>query len=160
MRRASFLVLAFLAACATAPKKPPVVEAPRPRPLIGANGFDLESIDRSVSPCDDFYQYVNGGWRKANPLPAIYSRYGRFEEVADRNREKLRDILETSSKATDAQAGSSTQKVGDFWATCMNETALEAQGATTIQPDLDRIAAINDRKSVVAEVHQQQQKGV
>ncbi len=150
----------LLAACATAPKQPPKLEPPKPKAFIGAHGFDLANIDRSVSPCDDFYQYATGSWRKNNPLPAIYARYGRFEEVADRNRDRLRDILESSAKAEKPEAGSATQKIGDFWAACMNESALEAGGAVPIQPDLARIDAINDRAGIVAEIHRQQQKGI
>ena len=114
MKRAVLFSLAFLAACATAPKAPTTPEPPKPKPILGQHGFDLTNVDRTVSPCDDFYQYSTGGWQKANPLPATYSRFGRFEEVADRNRERLREILETSAKATDAQPGSATQKIGDF----------------------------------------------
>ena len=128
--------------------------------MLGANGLDLANIDRTVSPCEDFYQYSTGGWRKANPLPAIYARYGRFEEVADRNRDRLRAILEDSARATNVEPGSATQKLGDFWGACMNETALEAQGAAPIQPDLDAVAAITSRTEVVAEIHRQQKRGI
>lgn len=150
----------LLAACATAPKPPVTIEPPKPRAVLGPHGFELTQVDRSATPCDDFYQYATGGWRKANPLPATYARYGRFEEVADRNRGRLREILETSAKAENPEAGSSTQKLGDFWGACMNETALETQGAGPIQLDLDRIAAIANKSGVVAEIHRQQQRGV
>ena len=150
----------FLAACASTPRQQPAPEPPRPRPLLGQHGFELTSVDRTVSPCDDFYQYATGGWQKAHPLPAVYARFGRFEEVADRNRERLREILESASKDTAAQPGSATQKIGDFWSACMNETALEAQGPAPIRPSLDRIAAISSRADVVAEIHRQQQMGL
>ncbi|HJQ36268.1 MAG TPA: M13 family metallopeptidase [Thermoanaerobaculia bacterium] len=155
------IALAILAAaCSTAPKKPPVVEPPPPKAYIGPHGFDLRQIDRSVSPCDDFYEYSVGGWIKAHPLPATYARFGRFEEVAERNRDTLRAILEASAKDAKAESGSNTQKVGDFWSACMNESAIEAQGVTPIKAELDRIDAINSRGDVVAEIHRQQQRGI
>jgi len=161
MKRTILLFAAIAAAaCATAPKPPVTIEPPKPKAVLGPHGFELTQVDRIATPCDDFYQYATGGWRKANPLPATYSRYGRFEEVADRNRNRLREILETSAKAENPEAGSATQKLGDFWGACMNEAALETQGAGPIQPDLDRIAAIANKSGVVAEIHRQQQKGV
>ena len=120
-----FLV-AFAFACASA--KPPAPPPPRPKPLLGENGFSLSQVDRTVSPCEDFYRYTVGGWQKANPLPAIYARYGRFEEVAERNRQTLRQILESAGSDTAAEPGSATQKIGAFWHSCMNEPAIEAQG--------------------------------
>lgn len=159
MNRAAILVLAlFAAACASAP--PPAPAPPPPKPLLGQHGFDLANVDRSVGACEDFYQYAVGGWRTAHPLPAIYPRYGRFEEVAERNRETLKAILEASAKDTAAERGSGTQKVGDFWSACMDETAIEAAGITPIRADLDRIAAIDSRAGVVAEIQRQQQMGI
>jgi putative endopeptidase len=159
MKRALLPILVLTAACATAPAPQTAPEPPKPKALLGLHGLDLTNVDRSVSPCDDFYQYATGGWQKSHPLPATYSRYGRFEEVAERNRERLREILETAAKAT-AEPGSATQKIGDFWTSCMDETALEAQGVTPIQPDLDRIAALDRREDVVAEVRRQHQLGL
>ncbi|HEX6098206.1 MAG TPA: M13 family metallopeptidase [Thermoanaerobaculia bacterium] len=161
MKRAILLFTAFVAAaCATTPKPAPAPEPPRPKPLLGLHGFDLAQVDRSVSPCDNFYRYATGGWQKANPLPATYARYGRFEEVADRNRNRLRDILESAAKAENPEPGSATQKIGDFWSACMNESALEAQGAGPIQPDLARIDAINSRAAIAAEIRRQHQQGL
>jgi putative endopeptidase len=154
------LAALLLAACATTPKAAPTPEPPKPNAFLGPHGFELTQVDRSVSPCNDFYRYATGGWQKANPLPATYARFGRFEEVADRNRERLREILESAAKTENAEPSSGTQKIGDFWAACVNESALEAQGAAPIQPDLDRIAAIDSRAAVVGEIQRQQQKGI
>lgn len=159
MNRLAILALAVLAsACATAPPPPPA--PPPPKPLLGPHGLELSAIDRSVGACEDFYQYAVGGWRNAHPLPAIYSRYGRFEEVAERNRQTLRTILESAANDAGAERGSSTQKIGDFWTSCMAETNIEAAGMTPIQPDLDRIDAITTRAEVVNEIHRLQQRGV
>lgn len=161
MNKRSLLLLAVAFSFACASSKPPAAPPPpRPKPLLGEYGFALSQVDRSVSPCDNFYEYAVGGWRKANPLPAIYPRYGRFEEVAERNRQTLRQILESAAADTKAEPGSATQKIGAFWTACMNESVIEAQGAGPIREDLDRIDAINSRAALVAELHRQQAKGV
>jgi len=159
MKKTILLAALVLAAC-TSSTPPRPVFVPQPKAFLGEHGFELSQIDRTVSPCDDFYDYATGGWRKANPLPAIYSRYGRFEEVAERNRETQRRILETAAKATDAEPGSSTQKVGDFWGACMNESAIEAQGVAPIRADLDRVNAIDSRERLVAEITRQHLAGL
>ncbi|HEX9493411.1 MAG TPA: M13 family metallopeptidase, partial [Thermoanaerobaculia bacterium] len=121
--------------------------------LFGPHGFDVTGMDRTVNACDDFYRFAVGKWRDTHPLPPQYSRYGRFEEVSERNRDVLHSILdEAAAAAPTAPKGSAQQKIGDFYAACMNETAIDQAGVTPIQPELDRINAITDRNALLAEV--------
>src|SRR3954447_22568352 len=121
--------------------------------FFGPHGFDLTAMDTSVKACDDFYRFAVGKWRETHPLPAQYSRYGRFEELAERNRDVLHKILEEDAAMTNAAPGSAEQKVGDFYSACMNETAIETAGVTPIQPELDRINAVSDKSSLLTELN-------
>jgi putative endopeptidase len=155
MRRtfiAAVIVLtAFIAGCGSS-HTTPAAAAPAPA-FFAPHGFDLSAMDTNVKACDDFYRFAVGKWRDTHPLPAQYSRYGRFEELAERNREVLHKILEEDAAMTNAAPGSAEQKVGDFYAACMNEPAVEAAGITPIQPELDRINGISDRASLLTELN-------
>jgi putative endopeptidase len=96
--------------------------------------IDPANMDTSVKPCEDFYQYADGGWIKANPVPADKSRWGSFEQLADRNREILKSILDEVSAKRDWPRGSIEQKVGDFYASGMDEAAIEKAGAGPLKP--------------------------
>jgi putative endopeptidase len=115
-------------------------------------GFDLASLDRSVSACQDFNQFANGGWVAKNPIPAAYSRWGRFEQLSDSNTEQLRQILEDLAQRKDLKAGSNEQKLADYYTSCMNEPAIEEAGYTPLEPELKRIAAIKDLAGLEDEV--------
>jgi len=117
-----------------------------------AHGFDVADLDRSCKPCDDFYQFAVGGWLKANPIPPEYPLWGSFITLAERNLQALHGILEAAAANRAAAPGSNEQKVGDFYAACMNEPAIEAAGVTPIQPELDRINGISDRASLLTEL--------
>jgi putative endopeptidase len=158
MRRtfiAAVIVLTALAiGCGSSHTAAPSTTAAAPASaFFGPHGFDLTAMDTSVKACDDFYRFAVGKWRETHPLPAQYSRYGRFEELAERNREVLRKILEEDAAMTHAAPGSAEQKVGDFYAACMNEEAVEAAGVSPIQPELDRINGISDRASLLTELN-------
>jgi len=161
MRRTFILAALFLlAACATTkPAPPPAAQPPQvQKAFFGDHGFDVSQIDRTVRPCDDFYSFAVGKWRESHPLPPQYARFGRFEELAERNRQTLRSILEEDAKAHGAP-GTTEQKIGDFWNACMNEPAIEAQGMTSIEPELKRIDGVHDLTTLQDEIARMQSAG-
>ncbi|HJW95814.1 MAG TPA: M13 family metallopeptidase [Thermoanaerobaculia bacterium] len=159
MKRTLFIAALLLAACATNPPAQPTTQpAAQQKPLFGEHGFDVAQIDRSVEPCDDFYRFAVGKWREAHPLPPQYSRFGRFEELAERNRETLRDILQEDAKLN-GPLGSNEQKIGDFWKSCMNEPAIEAEGWSPIAPELKRIDAVSNLTELQNEIARLQSMG-
>ena len=113
--------------------------------------FDKTDLDTTVSACTDFNQYANGGWLKKNPIPAAYSNWGVGNVLAEHNREMLRTILESAAKST-AKPGSIDQKIGDYYTSCMDEAAAEAQGLKPLEPELGRIAAINSVDELQTEI--------
>jgi putative endopeptidase len=116
------------------------------------HGYDLASLDKNTSACADFYQYANGGWLAANAIPPAYSSWGIANVLNEKNRDVLHQILEESAKNTSARKGSSEQKVGDYYATCMDETKIEAEGSKPLQPELDLIAKIGDQAALQKEI--------
>jgi putative endopeptidase len=125
-----------------------------------SHGYNLADLDRSVKPCEDFYDFAVGGWKKANPIPAAYSRWGSFNILRNHNEDVLRAILEDAAKDKSAKPGSNWQKIGDFYASCMDESGIEAAGLKPLEPELGRIAAIHDAASFQAEVARLQREGV
>lgn len=102
-------------------------------------GFDLANLDTTVVPGADFYDFACGGWMKANPLKAEYSRFGTFDQLAELNRQQVRDlVLELS--AQDNAPGTNAQKVADLYAMGMDSVRLNKEGAETVKGDLARIA--------------------
>ena len=113
-------------------------------------GFDTANLDKSCKPCDDFYQFAMGGWMKANPIPPEYSTFGSFTRLTDQNQQNLRNILEDAAKAK-AAPGSNEQKIGDFYAGCMDTTAIDAAGTKPLEPELARIANVTKIAGLQAE---------
>ncbi len=120
-------------------------------------GIDPRNFDLSVKPQDDFDQFANGSWKKAHPVPAAYSRWGAFNEVDEFNKAALHTILD---RAVAAERPDAIEKlVGDFYASGMNEAAIEKVGFAPLAPELDRIAAIKDLAGVQASIARLHQLG-
>jgi putative endopeptidase len=126
----------------------------------GGHGFDLANLDRSVSPCDDFFQFADGGWVKSHPIPAAYPSWGTFNKLHEDNENALQKILDKAAADKSAAPGSNWQKIGDFYASCMDEAAIETAGIQPLQTDLQRIADVNDAKALQAEIAYLQRQGV
>jgi endothelin-converting enzyme/putative endopeptidase len=124
-----------------------------------AQGIDISALDRSADPCTDFYQYACGNWMKKNPIPPDQAIWGRFSELEERNRAILRGILEKAA-ADDPKRDAVTQKIGDFYASCMDEKTIDAKGAGPIRPELERIAALPDKEALAAEIVRLHERGV
>ena len=96
-----------------------------------APGFDLGALNRNVDPCANFYQFACSGWMTANPLPGDASRWGRFDALQDRNRMLLREVLEAAAVERPNRSASD-QKIGDFYAACMDEKNIEADRKSVV----------------------------
>ena len=123
-------------------------------------GNDLSSMDKSVSACTDFYQYANGTWLKNTEIPAAYPSWGAFNVLAENNRKALHEILEEAAKKTNAPKGSNEQKIGDYYASCLDETRREAEGMKPLVPELARIDKIQDAKGVQAQIAYMHRHGI
>ncbi|HUY12261.1 MAG TPA: M13 family metallopeptidase [Terriglobia bacterium] len=126
----------------------------------GNHALDLKSIDPKVKACTDFYTYANEGWLAHNPIPPQYPSWGRFNELAIRNREDLRKILEKAAADKTAANGSDEQKIGSYYSSCMDQAARDAAGVKPLAPDFQKIAGIHDIPSLEAEIASLQRMGV
>ena len=137
----------------------PQQKAAVPPPKETALQFSLQNIDTSANPCVDFYQFACGNWLKNNPIPPDQSRWGRFSELEEHNRDILHGILEKASQPS-PNRDPIEQKIGDYYASCMDVSAIDAQGLAPIQPDLNRIRDLKDKGALPAEVARLHRQGV
>src|SRR5437667_8568793 len=117
-----------------------------------AEHFDIAGMDTKTAACADFYQYANGGWLAANPIPAAYPAWGVANVLNEHNRDMLREILEAAAKNVGSHKSNNEQKIGDYYATCMDEAKIEAAGLKPIQAELDRIARVNNQGTLQDEI--------
>src|SRR6476646_5010610 len=121
----------------------------------------VSSLGKNVDPCVDFYQFACGGWTKNNPIPSDQPIWSRFGELAERNRTVLRGILENAGKATNRTANE--QKIGDYYATCIDEDSINKKGIVVLKPEFDRINGLKDKAglpALLAHLHSQGIDGV
>ena len=160
------LAAAMLTACANAPTpsattSPPPVPAPPSAAARAAapprsHGVELADMDKTQDPCGDFFEYANGAWRKANPIPASMSRWSRRWAAGEANKEQLKTVLDEVAARQDWPKGSVEQLIGDHYASCMDEGRRNEAGITPIAPLLAEIDAMKTRRDVermIAKLH-------
>jgi putative endopeptidase len=159
LRPGLLLPLVVALGCATdtsktpPPASPPAASAapasapPAPGAAAPAHGVDLTGMDRSVVPGDDFFLYANGTWLKETEIPADGSRWGTFNILIENSTQRVRALLEAAASGS-AAAGSEERKVGDFYASYLDEAAVEARGLEPLRPKLAAIAKLRDRTAL------------
>jgi putative endopeptidase len=121
-------------------------------PAPSSSGLQLDAMDKTADACTDFYQFACGGWIAANPVSADRASYGRFDELRERNNDTLHRILDAAASGRDPES----KKIGDYYASCLDEPAIDAKGAAPLAPLLEKIGAlatVSDLPPLVAELH-------
>ena len=151
---ASAAVLVSACATTTPPPPPPVVEAPpappppaAPKAQVGTFGFDVSGMDTGVAAGDDFFRYAVGKWADRTEIPADRSNLTAFSVISEQAAARTRAIIEDPANVS-APAGTEARKIGDYFASFMDEARIEELGAAPLKPELDAIAAIRTRKDL------------
>lgn len=112
-------------------------------------GIDLNNLDTNVKPGDNFFNYANGGWLKANPIPDEYSRYGAFEVLGKKNEEEIKSIIEEVSSKTEIEKGSPEQQIRDFYNSGMDTNRIEELGIKPIEATITDIQNIKTKAELI-----------
>ena len=142
-------LLVVLSPISTAAQSSSPQTAPAKKPDPGFS-FDV-TIDKSADPCVDFYQYACGNWIENTEIPADQPGWISFVELDERNKDIERSILEKAA-VPNANRGAIDQRIGDFYASCMDESAVDGKGITPARGELDRIAAAKTKKELIEAV--------
>jgi putative endopeptidase len=155
---------ALLAAGSLAFAWPALAKAPGQQVVakttFGTFGFDTAGMDRSIAPGADFGAYAGGTYLRTLVIPADRSDYGMFTQLHDLSQERTRTIVEAAAARKTNQPGSEAQKVGDTYASFLDEAAIEAKGLAPLQPYLDVVAAITDRSQLAQALGRASRQGV
>ncbi len=111
--------------------------------------LNVNSMDKSIDPCVDFFEYSCGGWIKKNPIPPDQTSWSVYSKLEDDNKLILRDILERAAKANTSR-GATNQKIGDYYAACMDESAIEKAGVAPLRPELERIENLKSKAELAS----------
>ncbi|HEX7679414.1 MAG TPA: M13 family metallopeptidase, partial [Thermoanaerobaculia bacterium] len=120
------------------------------------HGVFIQDIDVKADACTNFFDYANGAWRAANPIPGSMQRWSRRWAAGEQNKEQLRALLDDESKQKDWPKGSIDQQISDFYNACMDQARVDAAGTKPIRPLLKQIAAIrtpDDLQKTIADLH-------
>lgn len=120
------------------------------------HGIEVSDLNRKAAACDDFYEFANGGWRAANPIPASMPRWSRRWEAGETTKDKLREILDGIAAIKNSPKGSVEQLTGDFYSACMDEAQANRLGAKPVQPmlaEIDRIRTRAELERMIARFH-------
>ena len=145
------LCISALAMLFAMPARPQASSAPE---LPYSPSLNLTSMDKSIDPCVNLYQYSCGRWQQQNPIPPDQTSWSVYAKLYEDNLNFLRGILEQAAANT-GQRDAVSQKIGDFYAACIDESAIEARGVDAIKPQLDaitRLKSVHDMASIVAQL--------
>ncbi|HYX68656.1 MAG TPA: M13 family metallopeptidase [Terriglobales bacterium] len=145
MKRVGFVALVALVTCLAG------AAAAQSAPPAGELKFEIDALDRGADPCADFHQYACGNWLAHNPVPADRSLWSRYNQMANLNQQRLTAILQQAAQPRPGRSPEE-QKIGDYYASCMDDAGIEAQGLDPLRPELARIAAVKSRAQLVEEI--------